>query len=1034
MAQVIPLDVLPLPMNKEETAWKQYLFYLIAYCDTYHDFAKERKAEGKGRSVNKDGIKDRVGFVKEIIRTMDPEFDFESYLTEILKFKSGTFENCMFSSFTKLLNNPLIDKIDVSKRDLIYAHLRDVFSTGPDQEITIQTMNDVAFTSGAPIIDVKTNIIDITMSAVVYSEATKDRLIGFLKEKYPSCLSDDGKLRIVEDAAYFPRSLFIGKIDENFIKIITTQTKWDPAGLSLSGFENTNVKASDLVSAPSFRALYKNTAGAEVFTADSAYFNQATDKIHYSNKEFTVTKPGPSVNHLFMHMALEAGTASPALKDKYKTMILDSRIDSKKNMVLKILDGAGTAPGRDVRLRELTSSKRSGDQENIHSAILSRSLMITGDEPAFIYAVSNKCPGIFHSISGISHRMRLYIPEMGTDEERAARRQQEIVQAMILESAQLYTIFGATDEIYKGFLKNLKSVIFRKEIEVLNNKESGLILQNYFLNELKSKESLFNNLIKARILFEKFFPYKDQPVIGALTDTQIDALMSNLSEIDDNIGDTIVEGSLGNIRERNALLNAKLSDILVDIPKKFRNDGTKIVSLDPILFKRNTVGLPFIIIRNAGGNETYKIDPGSLFPNYKNVESNIGGIAKLYITNSRITNDRVKDKNIKTIKAALEELDIVEVSASDKVIAEANSIINKLLPPVGVPAVGGRANVLRTLYNGVKTMKKTQNTQKNTRKKTSYKTLHMKISSLDPSSIPFGFLPEEYADLIVYRSIVNDSIHKFLVKSETKETVYDGGAVGDTLYPYCKNLFDNHIEPFFTKHMEDNANATDMKMSMLKSIVGGSFIEDLELMFGEVIGSPEFENASYTSMIKNATSNYNNIMKGLNNSYKDPKLSIRLNEKHYGVTYADVNRIITYYKKNKHIRNDSFFVDMESIFTYLGKLFVSYSDANIVPFDRMNEIMKELPDNLHSVEHKNILQRYIKYALNNYIDVEFDSVAAEANDDSHEAPFMTATRRHAAVAAATAAKNGGSRSRRLRRRRGSPRRRSLRNDKNNSLR
>ena len=601
-----------------ETAWKQHLFYLIAYCDTYHDFAKERKSEGKGRSVTKDGIVDRIEFVKEIIRTMNPEFNCESYLTEILKFKSGTFENCMFSSFTKLLNNNLINVIDPVKRDLIYAHLRDVFSVGPDQELTIQTMNESAFTGGVPM-NLKTNIIDITMSSVVYSDSTKDTVIRFLKEKYPSCLSDDGKLRIVEDAAYFPRSLFIGKINDNFIKIITTQTKWDPAGLSLSGFERANVSASDIVSAPSFRALYKNTAGADVFNANSAYFNQATDKIHYSNKEFTITKPGPSVNHLFMHMALEGESVSVALKVKYKTMILDSRIDSKKNMVLKILDGAGAAAGKDTRLRELTSSKRSGDYENIHSAIRSKSFMITGDEPAFIYAILNKCPAMFHSISGVSHRMRLYIPEMGTEEERAARREEDKLQAMILESAQLYTIFGATDSIYKGFLTNLKNVIFRKEIEVLNNKESGLILQNYFLNELKSKEDLFKNLIQARKIFELFHPYKALKEMENLTEKQVKSLIEHLSDIDGDIGEQIVLGNLDNIKERNDLLNTKLSEVLIDIPKKFRNDADKIVLLDPLLFKRNTVGLPFVIIRNAGGIETYKIDPGSLFPHYKNV-------------------------------------------------------------------------------------------------------------------------------------------------------------------------------------------------------------------------------------------------------------------------------------------------------------------------------------------------------------------------------------------------------------------------------
>ena len=50
-----------------------FLFFLIAYCDTFHDFSSNRPIKGEGKSVSKEDVGNRADFVKNIIKQMEPE-------------------------------------------------------------------------------------------------------------------------------------------------------------------------------------------------------------------------------------------------------------------------------------------------------------------------------------------------------------------------------------------------------------------------------------------------------------------------------------------------------------------------------------------------------------------------------------------------------------------------------------------------------------------------------------------------------------------------------------------------------------------------------------------------------------------------------------------------------------------------------------------------------------------------------------------------------------------------------------------------
>ena len=1016
-ADLITLNVLPLPTNAAEVNWKQYLFYMIAYCDTFHDFAKERKLEGEGRSVSSSDIPNRVEFVIDLIEKMDPTIPFKStYLPIINSLKKGTFENNVYYAFTRLLKNTLIESItDAAIKASIKEYLPSVFSLSANEELIQEDMNETVFQTPGQIPPIQAKIIELYMPAIVYRNETKDNFIGFLKSAYGECIDADTKLKFVEDTASFPRNIFTEKLD-NFKKIITTQTKWDPAGLSK--IDGPTITASQNVSAPSFRSTQKSDSPQDTYTAQSAYFEQATDKITYPGNTYTITKAGPSVNHLFMHMALEGSSVSPTLKDKFKQMIRASKKDSKKNMVLPLDAEAGSVSNSDIRLRRLTSSKRSGDYENIHSAMQTGSLMFTGDEPAFTYGVLNKCPIVFHSCSVSGHHFKLYVPPPRDLAVAAREAEERVILNGVLRAAELQKLFGITDIFYKSFFKNLKDAVYSSDvISVYGNVEAGRFLQEYI------RYDIIEVLISDGFIPETFKGISDifktfaADAFGPLANyEEIDIRALQAGNFSDELKAALSKIDIPELKQRNDALEGELSVLRQYIPLKFHRTLTHVNAVNATLFKPNRSGQAFLV----NGVTKYNLEPSALFPNYKNMEANIGDIAKLLNLNKKITNERLIKKNNASLKMIYRELNYLDgiptTEDAARARAEAIEYIDKWLV-----IEGGLINVKKNrtarhhkkLDSKVKTRKRF-NLKPSTNK---YKSLHQAISAMDTSKIPFNLTPENYADLIVYRLVINDVILKISPnKIEVKnEHQYGGAPLTGEMMSYCMNLFENHIEPFFRKHLDATGNSQDLFVSILRSVVGGTFIQDVELLLSEISNSPEFpgdvNNHLYEDMKVNAISALNGIFNTLDKSYKKADKILKVQERQRNTLFNDLKVVLNYYLTTPTI-SDRFFSDMSMITTYFNEIFILENGVSVAR-DKAETDLDTLGDE-PTYNDRDILQNYVKYAIEDYIDAEIMGIAVAV-----------------APGGAEGAHAGGSieraLSRQRRRRNGSPRRKSLKN-------
>lgn len=995
MAATEKVDSLPLPLNEEDGSreWKQYLFYMIAYSDTFHDFSKERKLEGEGRSVSKEDIPNRVDFTLKLISKMDDSFPFSSiYYPIINSFRMGTFENNTYAAFTRILNNPLYNSIDEPAiKNGIQSYLPTVFSLPENEEIKVQDMNEKVFQTAGGIPDINSSVIELYMPAVVYTDTTQDNFINFLKVAYSDCL-DGAVIKFVEDTASFPRNIFTTKLGE-FKKIITSQTKWDPAGLSK--FNGLSDVSKSTVSAPSFLSLYKYSGGKGGFNYQSAYFKQAEDIIVYPGYSSKITKCGPSVNHLFMHMALEGDDISGQLKEKFKIMIKAAKKDSKNNLVLALEVGAGKPELQDERLRKLTSSKRSGDYENIHSAMNRDALMFTGDEPAFTYGVLNKCPIIFHSSSATGHHFKLYIPPPRNPEIAKAAAEERALISEVLKAAELQKFFGGTDVFYKSYLINIQKAVFSSDnISVGTRKDVGRLLQVYMANELKLDTDFFNELVRSRQTFKEL----GAPPMAGLDRVDIKALQAG--EFDTKLKNKLRSLGLEKLKESNSKLEPNLANVRKYIPLKFHQKLGSINMVEATLFKDNERGLPFLV----NGAEKYKLEPGAMFPHYKDMEGNIGGIAKLLSMNEKTTNNILKQRNINTINGALEYMGITEIPSAAEAAAAvkyANDLINPWL------ATNGGSN-----KNKTRKVKKSSN---------KYLDLHKKILLVHPSKIPFKLTPKEYADMILYRYIINDVILEITPIEPTNPEVennvgtneptelQDGGAVfTDEMKSYCIDLFNCHIEPFFRKHLENSPDSSGFTLSVLNSVVGGTFIQDIEMLLNEISGSPEFIGDSnselYEGMKTIAATTLDGIFNKLERSYTDPKKILKINERIEGTSFDTIKKLLEYYVTTPIII-DRFFDDMNNIIGYLGNLFLETPGVAIEREAAEPAMFKADDNDIKALQH------YVKYALNDYIDVEIIGVHKD-----------TTGSRDPSV-------KGGSfqlRGRQRRRRNGSPRRKSLR--------
>ena len=1075
---------------------KKKLFYFIAYCDTYHDFSNDRPVKGEGKSVSKDDVgMHRSDFVKWMIQAMegDQAESFIELINELKPARGLTFENNVGREFSELPGSYILNKFtgpanpaeiaaaqanggadDMTERGRIRNYLYKIYSLPPGSNQQYQCLKKEHFLA---IPEAKSSLIEINIPAANYSSGTVPaNLINFLKEVFPQC-RDGRVLKFVEDAASFPRELFTGRLDE-FRKIVTTQTKWDPAGLSLSQFEANHFSPENNVMAPSFLAARGSAAEIAPAALSLNYFNQRNNTlIRQGEAPRSIVKAGPSVNHLFMHMIIEKDGLSEPIKNKYKQMIKVSKLDSKKNLVETAFPDAGTGntEARGSRLRKLTTSKRTGDYENIHSAIEAGALMFTGDEPAFTYAKLNQCPAVYHINTKAAHLFKLYIPPPADPEVNARKIQENLTTGLLLQCLELRNTFGATTAFYTGFLKNLKDVVFSSNIYVAGSPEVGRLLQKYFINEFRENREFFAALKKASAVYRALNITTPEARLRSYTYEQLNQLVTQET--------ALVVG----IQGRNQDLKDKMEKIKRKIPSRFT--GSLSSPADFNLFRPFTGeerGEAFLV--TAGADVKYHIEPGTFFPEYKYIENNFEGIARYLRINAKTENAVLRAKNNRIIQEVLDDFGIASIPGEGTLDDDIRSIraeIEALVAPAG-----GR------IYRNIVThAKRTSNQKTRTAKNHTtahyYNSLHSKISRLSPSDVPFDFTPSEYADIIVYRIMINNCIDKINMKEDSSrvitpmetinspekediliskypeyqdgpQEIQSGGELSDhhELHEYCIYLYTNSIEPFLRKHLfTDRINVAEaggargqgglytpeiVHQNILLSIVGGSYFEDLEVLLGDIVSSPDFSYIErrrgtslkyFDTMIYTANTAITGIFKRIQDSHGNPADFIKI-ASHEGAVaggmkinlQVDIIDVYTTYI-NKQKYDDAFFTYVTNICNFLLDIILYNKTAAVIPRKDAETALnariealaiRDAPLSIDTIRGLwPYLQNYMKYAINDYIDF--------GNFGGGEDPGRAAAGEPGGGAAA--ARHGGSFRIKpkvnRRRRNGSPRRKSL---------
>ncbi|NCW13604.1 MAG: hypothetical protein EBV82_10715, partial [Chitinophagia bacterium] len=295
-------------------------------------------------------------------------------------------------------------------------------------------------------------IFEINIPAIVYTEDWQNRLIDFIKDAYSQCLVEPGNLatplKIVEDASAFPKSLFTNAVQNlrQFVKLNAPQTHWDPAGFhnfpDKIRTSHLNLVVGTKWGAPSFGCSQGLNVAATIkaqFNSQTNYFQleEANKNIlqldimpYVSPRKLNITA-GPSVNHLFMHMVLNANS------DKLREVVGAGRIDdvirNAKRMInfanspLKSPQGLKniTLPLKEILdredkaayLRQLETSKMSGDHEDKNAALFNNAVLWCSDEPLFCACVLDKVPAVYVRRPGPSIILRFYVPPPASPEE-----------------------------------------------------------------------------------------------------------------------------------------------------------------------------------------------------------------------------------------------------------------------------------------------------------------------------------------------------------------------------------------------------------------------------------------------------------------------------------------------------------------------------------------------------------------------------------------------------------------------------------------
>jgi len=823
------------------------LFISLACCDTFHDFKggergkKAKNEEGDSLNLSFVGI-NYADFAKETIKLMYPEFPAVDTINRIIsmknKFKDGSFENAMYRAFSTI-DNEAVSLLTTNA--VIKTHLRSVFGIGENEAPTFQQIDPSFFLGEHKFVQTST-LIDFVLPRVLYSVKTSENIITFMKEAYPDSIDKNGKLKFVEDASAFPRDIFITQSSSNFIKTATPQSKWDSGGYS--GFTPEGQPEAGETSAYSFGTYFDKAENSAVFTPNGVKFPGPVGTMSLNDK------CGPSVNHLILHLISQSKHFEEPRNKELCLRILDNP-DKKKNYKFK-LQIAKTEAEKVKLCKLFTTYKRTGDYENIHSAIINDAVCFTSDEPAFTYAIANKCPCVLHIRLPGYHKFRFYIPPsegvIGT-----LKAAQKTLASLVSDTVELQSLFSITNTFYNNFTTNINESL-SAEISLIKGDQSDLamlgeLLRYLILKNLNSQTDLNRDLLdSAEIINEIGKVLEDlnlqhvEDKINSIVKSASSALSGGGGSSAANINEEQIEEIKRKIQEMKQTvegvntgeLTTKLAEIRQYIPKKFLLGDKEVYFKDSTMFKKVTDNTGLFSTEDPLPKK-YKFNAVALLPHYNEIVDSIQVIQK----NIRLIKLSDKESYRKKIIATLGDAIRDYVDDADDSVAKlfsGNTLQENLREKISELA-SAEYTRFQTIWITPRTTGKKKGgafnknaTRRN--KVINYNEIYKKICKLKIKHVPYGLKLSEYAALFLERLIITDilyvesqeykkkiimlskdyvesavidpsnsAVHNTSEKSNEVEPLHGGGKITHLEKEYWQGIFWDYIEPFFRKNI-----------------------------------------------------------------------------------------------------------------------------------------------------------------------------------------------------------------------------------------
>lgn len=1041
--------------EKQERAWKRYLFYVLGYCDTFHDFAEARTTKTRAEMEEKSldlGVKRsvRARFVLDnIINTMDPSIDFRVIYPTIQG--EATFEKSMYATFTDLLDNRLTTALNQTYAAQIKAHLSNIHSMPQGHAFQNIQIKDGATYFSSPVDTAalpNSSIIELRIPAIPYGDPWQKNFIAFLHAIFTNCVNS-GRLKIVEDTATFPRELFTSNPTNfaRFQKLDIPQTRWDPAGLTK--FEKEVLDVPNLnVSAPSFRSLQGfSTSPDEQFSKEAAFFVQDAGKNTLNlpgqiPAKINILHAGPTVNHLFMHLIVHSDLRplfsdlpadaiarnSELLKGRAKALINSANdpLKSARNTTLKLVQPAAGEVSNPVLLRKYTTSKRTGDYENTNAAKYHNAVLFCGDEPEFVYAMLNEQPAIYHTHDAAGHKFRINISRNVslTPAEQSERDREQIVINYTHKAFELTRFFTNVKGFILDYFTNIDTVFSKPFIQFSTPGTEYTDLFRYII----SKHILSNTKIitELRKSYTKFQQLNDL-IKARLSTYSIDQVtLDNFSRLKAALLSKVEsEAEAAGLQGEIKILDVSLGSLIKNIPRSLNLNKTSAapnmaqafreVEENELFYTKDTAG-------DAAGGATggaedspkgWIID-SALFPRLNSLneimpeiinsinfikrytgEENLARTIKIKVKSEKIKiNDTLREFGIDN--GFFEKTPEVKQAAYTEAATELDELITEFRSHQGggIQTKYGRYT-RRIRSNRIKHIKHTGHvahpTNKASRRKSKdivstnihldkmrpqefYK--YIKESILKLGDAPFGLTGEQYANQIVCRMIIIDSINEIIgkvneepepispkrVPKHALENVMDnpepleimtakkirvqkGGAdltAEDHLVWY--RIYIDKIVPIWDR-LHRNAPFSP-RDSILISIINGTFLQSVIPLVEQLSLMNPTGNGYIDGIIAASTKTFNKINTLIDYSFDDDYYLILPGRLSSPLTGKDINYIIntkesTYFKvKNDQYEAQEYFfrklleyINFLNVILKSKKMDTPWSEADSTAFD-----------------------------------------------------------------------------------------------------